>query len=122
MASLNEVLLIGNLTHDVELKQTTSGKSFCNFSIGVNRPYVKDQNSQDVDFVNIVAWEKQAEFVGAYFSKGEPIFIRGRLQVRPWTDTNGDKRYSTEVVAEELAFVRSKQQNSPEANKENFQQ
>ena len=114
MASLNEVLLIGNLVADPELNQTNGGKSVCNFSIAVNRPFVKEkkENTQDVDFVNVVAWGKTAEFVGAYFAKGEPIFVRGRLQTRSWTDDKGEKRYSTEVNADELSFVRPKAQNS----------
>ena len=117
MASLNEVLLIGNMTADPELKQTTSGMSVCNFSIAVNRPFVKDKNENtvDVDFVNIVAWLKTAEFVAAYFPKGEPMFVRGRLQVRSWTDAQGEKRYTTEVIADEVSFVRAKQNSSEQA-------
>ena len=116
MASLNKVLLIGNLTADVELKQTTAGKSVCSFSIAVNRSFVKDENAQDVDFINVVAWGKQAEFVAAYFSKGDPIFVSGRLQVRTWVDTEQVKRYSTEVVADEVSFVRPKPQNAPDGS------
>ena len=114
MASLNEVLLIGNLTAEPELKQTTNGTSVCNFSIAVNRPFVKEkkENVQDVDFINVIAWGKTADFVATYFTKGEPIFVRGRLQTRSWTDDKGDKRYSTEVNADELSFVRPKAQNS----------
>ena len=112
MASLNKVLLIGNVTSDPELKQTTSGKSVCNFSIAVNRPFVKDDsNAQNVDFINITTWGKTAEFVAAYFSKGEPIFVCGALQVRSWNDTDGNKRYSAKVVADEVSFVRSKSSN-----------
>ena len=109
MASLNKVLLIGNLTADPELKSTTNGKSVCNFSIAVNRPFVKEgSNVQDVDFINVTAWGKTAEFVAAYFAKGEPIFICGALQVRSWNDSDGTKRYATEVNADEVSFVRSK--------------
>ena len=117
MASLNEVLLIGNMTADPELKQTSSGMSVCNFSIAVNRPFVKDKNENtvDVDFINIVAWSKTAEFVAAYFAKGEPMFVRGRLQVRSWTDAQGEKRYTTEVIADEVSFVRAKQNSSGQA-------
>lgn len=112
MASLNQVNLIGNITADLELKQTTSGKSVCNFSIGVNRPFVKDKNENavDVDFINIVCWGKLADFVCAYFQKGEPIFVCGRIQNRSWTDSEGQKRYSTEIVAEELSFIKNKPQ------------
>lgn len=127
MASLNHVVFIGNMTHDPELNQTTAGKSVCNFSIAVNRPFVADnkENAQDVDFFNIVAWGKTAEFVAAYFPKGEPIFVRGRLQSRSWTDNNGVKRYTVELVADEVSFVRSKPQaaaqESSTADNSNFQ-
>ena len=112
MASLNHTVLIGNMTHDPELKQTTGGTSVCNFSIAVNRPFVSDkkENVQDVDFFNVVAWGKTAEFVAAYFPKGEPMFVRGRLQSRSWTDNNNVKRYTVELVADEVSFVRSKPQ------------
>lgn len=107
MASLNEVLLIGNMVRDPELKQTTAGKSVCNFSIAVNRPFAKE-GQQDVDFVDIVTWEKQAEFVAKYFPKGEPIYVRGRLQQRLWTDNEGQKHYAIEILADDVSFVRSK--------------
>lgn len=116
MASLNKVLLIGNLTADPELKTTTNGKSVCNFSIAVNRPFVKEgANVQDVDFINVTTWGKTAEFVAAYFSKGEPMFVCGALQVRSWNDNDGTKRYATEVNAEEVSFVRSKSQNTADS-------
>ena len=115
MASLNKVLLIGNVTADPELKQTTGGKPVCSISIAVNRPFVKeDSGQQDVDFINVVTWNKQAEFVAAYFSKGDPIFVSGRMQVRSWTDNDNVKRYSTEVIADEVQFVRPKPQNAPD--------
>ena len=117
MASLNKVFLIGNVTADIELRQTASGKSVCSFSIAVNRSFVKDENSQDVDFINVVAWGKQAEFVAAYFCKGDPLFVSGRIQVRSWEDSENAKRYSTEVIAEEFSFVRSKQQNESNSKK-----
>ena len=116
MANLNKVLLIGNMTADLELKQTAAGKAVCSFSIAVNRPFVsEDPNAQNVDFINVVTWGKQAEFVAAYFSKGDPIFVSGRMQVRSWTDSDNVKRYSTEVIADEVSFVRPKPQSSPEA-------
>ena len=105
MADLNKVILMGHMTADPELKQTTSGISVCSFSIGVNRRYSKaDQGQQSVDFINIVAWRQQAEFVSRYFKKGSSIVICGSIQTRNWTDTNGQKRYATEVVADEVSF------------------
>ena len=105
MADLNKVILMGHMTADPELKQTTSGISVCSFSIGVNRRYSKaDQGQQSVDFINIVAWRQQAEFVSRYFKKGSSIIVCGSIQVRSWTDNNGQKRYATEVVADEVRF------------------
>ena len=105
MADLNKVILMGHMTADPELKQTTSGISVCSFSIGVNRRYSKaDQGQQSVDFINIVAWRQQAEFVSRYFKKGSSIIVCGSIQTRNWTDQNGQKRYVTEVVADEVSF------------------
>lgn len=105
--AFNKVILIGNLTADPELKQTASGISACTFSIAVNRRF-KDENGQNAcDFINIVAWRKTAEFVNQYFSKGKPILVCGQLQTRTWTDKEGNKRYATEVVADEVSFVGS---------------
>ena len=105
MADLNKVILMGHMTADPELKQTTSGISVCSFSIGVNRRYSKaDQGQKNVDFINIVTWRQQAEFVSRYFKKGSSIVICGSIQTRDWTDSNGQKRYATEVVADEVSF------------------
>ena len=105
MASLNKVILIGHMTADPELKQTPSGVSVCSFSIGVARKYTKPGEQSQSDFINIVAWRNSAEFVARYFRKGSAICICGSLQTRSWTDTNGSKRYATEVVADEINFV-----------------
>ena len=112
MASFNKVILIGNMTADPELKQTASGTSVCSFSIAVNRRFSKaDQNQQTVDFINIVTWRQSAEFVSRYFKKGNPILICGQLQTRTWNDNQGQKRYATEVIADEVSFVGSATQN-----------
>ena len=106
MASFNKVILIGNMTADPELKQTSAGTSVCSFSIAINRRFAKaDQGQQNVDFINIVTWRQQAEFVQRYFKKGNPILVCGQLQTRTWTDNQGQKRYATEVVAGEVSFV-----------------
>ena len=107
MASFNKVILMGNMTADPELKQTTSGISVCSFTIAVNRRGVKGtENGQPtVDFIDIVAWRQSAEFVSRYFKKGNPILVCGQLQTREWTDKQGNKRYATEVVADEVSFV-----------------
>lgn len=121
MASFNKVILIGNMSADPELKQTASGVSMCSFSIGVNRRFAKE-GEQNVDFINIVAWRNTADFVTRFFKKGKPILVCGQLQTRSWTDNQGNKRYTTEVVADEVSFVGSnesptEQKNEPSANK-----
>ncbi|NLK39277.1 MAG: single-stranded DNA-binding protein [Clostridiales bacterium] len=119
MASLNKVILIGNLTADPELRQTQNGISVTSFSIAVQRRYVKQgetQGQQTADFINIVAWRQQAEFITRYFKKGKPILICGTLQSRTWTDQQGNKRYATEVVADEVGFVDSKPQSTSQSD------
>ncbi len=116
MASFNKVILIGNMTADPELKQTTGGISVCSFSIAVNRRFARaEQGQQNVDFINIVTWRQQAEFVSRYFKKGNPILICGQLQTRSWNDNQGQKRYATEVVADEVSFVASAAQSGNSA-------
>lgn len=102
MASFNKVILIGNLTADPELKQTTSGESVCSFSIAVNRRMAKNG---EVDFFNIQTWRQRAEFVSRYFKKGKPILVCGQLQNDIWEDQQGNKRTSMKVVADEVSFV-----------------
>ena len=109
MASFNKVILIGNMTANPELRQTQSGKSVTSFNIAINRPRAKD-GEQAVDFITIVAWEKTAEFVCKFFTKGSPILVCGKLQTRSWTDGQGNKRTAVEVVADEVTFVANKEQ------------
>lgn len=113
MASLNKVILIGHMTANPELKQSTSGVNVCSFSIGVSRRYTKGEQQQ-TDFITIVAWRQQAEFVCRYFKKGSSICVCGSLQTRTWTDNRNNKRYATEVIADEVSFVERKE-NAAEA-------
>ena len=108
MASFNKVILVGNMTADPELKKTPSGVSVASFSIAVNRRFTRQGEQPQTDFINIVAWRQTAEFIARYFTKGKPILICGQLQTRSWTDQNGQKRYTTEVVADEATFVENK--------------
>lgn len=105
MASLNKVILIGNMTADPELKQTQNGVSVCSFSIGVSRRYKNAEGKYESDFINIVTWRQTAEFVTKYFKKGKAICIVGSLQQRSWVDQQQQKRYIVEVVADEVSFV-----------------
>ncbi len=110
MASFNKVILIGNLTADPELKQTQNGISVTSFSLAISRRFSSKntENAQQADFINVVAWRNTAEFITKYFQKGKSILIVGSLQTRNWVDQNGQKRYVTEVVAEEAQFVEKK--------------
>ena len=109
--AFNKVILVGNMTADPELKQTQGGLSVTSFSIAVNRRFSKD-GEQACDFINIVAWKQQAEFVTRYFKKGQAILVCGQLQTRTWTDNQGQKRYATEVVADEVSFVGNNSSNT----------
>ena len=110
MASFNKVILIGNLTADPELKQTAQGTSVCSFTLAINRRFQRnaDQGQPTADFISVVAWRERAEFVAKYFKKGRPLLVCGQLQSRSWTDAQGNKRYATEVVADEITFVENK--------------
>lgn len=104
----NRAILIGRLTADPELKQTQSGISVCSFSIAVDRAYSGRGGERQTDFINIVTWRQQAEFVSRYFSKGRLIGIEGSIQTRNYEDRNGNKRTAVEVVADRAFFVDSK--------------
>jgi single-strand DNA-binding protein len=109
--NLNKVVLAGRITADLELKQTGSGVSLLNFTIAVNRSYVSkssEQGERQADFINVVAWRQTAEFIAKYFRKGSAICVTGSIQTRSWQDQQGQKRYATEVVADEAAFVESR--------------
>lgn len=110
MASFNKVILIGNMVADPELKQTPSGISVCRFRLAVQRK-TKADGQQTADFIDVVAWRQTAEFVSKYFKKGNPILVCGQIQSRNWEDSNGAKRNSVEIIAEEVSFVASKESN-----------
>ncbi len=115
MASFNKVILIGNISTDLELKQTQNGISVTSFRLAVGRRKVKDQEPQ-TDFITVVAWRNTAEFICKYFQKGKAILIVGSLQTRTWKDQNGQERYATEVVAEEAQFVEKKSDSASPVN------
>ena len=106
--SLNKVIIQGNITHDLELKATANGTSVCSFNVAVNA-YSKDPREAKTNYLTVVAWSQKAEFVSQYFKKGSPILIVGRLDNREWTDKNGNKRISTEIIAEEINFCGGKE-------------
>lgn len=105
--NLNKVILGGRIVQDLELKQTPQGVSVTTFSIAVNR---RGKDAQ-TDFINCQAWRQTAETICKYFKKGSCICISGQIQVRSWQDQQGNKRFATEVVADEVYFVDSKADN-----------
>ncbi|HLM83635.1 MAG TPA: single-stranded DNA-binding protein [Candidatus Bathyarchaeia archaeon] len=111
--SLNKVLLIGNLTRDPELRSTPSGQSVANFAIATNRVWKDPQTGERkeaAEFHNIVVWRRLAEIAGQYLRKGSKIFLEGRLQTRSWQDQSGNKKYMTEVIAENMQMLDRKPQ------------
>ena len=107
MASLNKVFLIGNLTRPPELRYTPSGTAVADLRLAVNRNYTTQggEKREEVSFLTVVVWGKQAETCGEYLDKGSPILVEGRLQTRDWETKEGQKRSVVEVVAERVQFM-----------------
>lgn len=108
---MNKAILVGNLTRGPEMRTTPNGVSVTSFTVAVNRRYKSQDGQQQTDFINCVAWRSTAEFVAKYFTKGSRIGVVGTIQTRTYDDQNGNKRYVTEVVADEVEFAGSKTQN-----------
>ena len=106
---LNQIVLMGRLTRDPELRYTQSQTPVATFRIAVDRDYTgRDGGEKQTDFIDIVAWRQSAEFASKYFTKGSMVIVTGRLQMRDWTDRDGNKRTSAEVVADRVMFGESK--------------
>lgn len=108
--SLNRICLMGRLTRDPELRRTGNGTAVTSFTIAVDRDFKSQDGEKETDFIDIVAWRTTAEFVSKYFSKGRMAVVTGRLQLRDWTDKEGNKRRTAEVVADTVYFGDSKRQ------------
>lgn len=115
MASVNKVILVGNLGADPELRYTPGGRAVVNFSMATTRSWnSKDgEKKEETEWHRIVAWDKLAEICGEYLKKGSPLFIEGRLQTRSWEDKSGAKRWSTEIVALEMQMLGQRQSSEP---------
>ena len=110
---LNHITIMGRLTRDPELRRTASGVAVASFSVAVDRDFSsKESGEKETDFIDCVAWRSAGEFVSKYFTKGSMIVVSGRLQIRNWTDQEGNKRRSAEVVADNVYFGESKKSNS----------
>ena len=109
---LNHIVIMGRLTRDPELRRTGSGIAVASFSVAVDRDFGKNENGErETDFIDCVAWRQTGEFVSKYFTKGRMAVVSGRLQIRSWTDKDGNKRRSAEVVADNVYFGDSKRDN-----------
>ena len=102
---MNKVILVGNLTRDPELTETSTGVAVCRFAIAVSRDYANADGTRETDFFNITVWRGRAENCGKYLKKGNKVAIVGSLQTRSYDDKDGNKRYVTDVVASEVEFL-----------------
>ena len=102
---LNKVILIGRLTRDVEHRFIDSGKAKANFTLAVDRPFRNANGEKEADFINIVAWDKLAELCSKYIRKGRLVAVEGRLQIRSYEGQDGQRKYITEIVANEVRFL-----------------
>ena len=107
---LNKIIIMGRLTRDPELRRTQSGTAVTSFSLAVDRDFKSQNGEKETDFIGIVAWRGTAEFVSKYFTKGRMAVVEGRLQIRDWTDKDGGKRRSAEVIADNVYFGDSKRE------------
>lgn len=110
---LNKCFLLGRMTKDPEIRRTNGGTAVTSFTLAVDRDF-KTNGEKETDFIDVVAWRNTAEFVSKYFSKGRMAIVEGRLQIRDWTDKNGNKRRTAEVVADNVYFGDSKKENKEE--------
>lgn len=117
---LNHITIMGRLTRDPELRRTASGVAVTNFSLAVDRDFGSKDGEKEADFIDCVAWRQTGEFVSKYFTKGRMAVVSGSLQIRSWTDKDGSKRRSAEVVADNVYFADSKKEEAPKADGNDF--
>ena len=110
--ALNHITIMGRLTKNPELRRTPAGVAVTSFTLAVDRDFKEKSGEKETDFIECVAWRNTAEFVEKYFSKGRVAVVSGRLQMRKWTDKDGNKRTSAEIVADNVYFGDSKNSNN----------
>lgn len=116
---LNRIVIMGRLTREPELRRTGSGVAVTSFTVAVDRNFApKDGGERETDFIDCVAWRGTGEFVDKYFSKGSMAVVAGRLQIRQWTDKEGNKRHSAEIVADNVYFGDSKRKSESGGNEQ----
>ena len=121
---LNTITVMGRLTRDPELRRTGSGIAVASFTVAVDRDFASEGQEKETDFIDCVAWRQTAEFVSKYFTKGSMAVAKGRLQIRSWTDKDGNKRRTAEIVADNVYFGESKksQECAPAYGQNSYQQ
>lgn len=115
---MNKWIGIGNLTRDPELTETPSGVAVCKFTLAVNRNFTNANGDRECDFINVVAWRKLAENCYDFLSKGKKACVVGSLQTRSYNDSNGEKKYVTEIMADEVEFLSPKDEDSHQSQKQ----
>jgi len=105
---MNKIILLGRLTKNPEIKYTNSGKVVATFTLAVDRPFASADGKKESDFIDCVLWGKSAELLGNSVSKGQRVLVEGRLQIRSYTDKDGNKRYKTEVVCNNFEYIERK--------------
>ena len=116
---MNKVVLVGRLTAKPELRYTPQNTAYTRFSVAVNRNFTSADGKREADFINVVAWRKQAETISKYFDKGNLIALEGRLQTGSYDDKDGNKRYTVDVALENFEFVESKATREASTNNSN---
>ena len=117
---MNKVMLVGRLTAKPELKYTASNVAFVRFTVAVNRNFTNNEGKREADFINVVAWRKQAETISKFFDKGNQIGIEGRLQTGSYDDKDGNKRYTMDVALDNFEFIESKKSQSMQNDMEEY--
>lgn len=117
---LNTITIMGRMTRDPELRRTESGIAVASFALACERDYAPQGGEKETDFINVVCWRSTAEFVDKYFSKGRMAVVSGRLQIRGWTDKEGNKRCSAEILADRVYFGDAKRDGDAQESKSDF--
>ena len=104
---LNKIVIMGRISHDLELRHTPAGKSVCSFTVAVDRDRKREDGTYDTDWIRCVAWDSKGEFISRHFEKGKPIVVEGRMQTRDYADKDGNKRTATEVIVRDIYFTLS---------------
>lgn len=110
---MNRIILLGRLVRDPEVKVTSTQKTYCTFTLAVDRPFIAKSGQREADFIPIQTWNKTAEICGNSLSKGQRLLVEGRLQIRSYDGKDGKKHYTTEVIANRVEFIERKGTGSP---------